>query len=69
MPLLFGLSKSSHTTKELGYLPALEPGQFSVTRYDNQEFHATVESRVAGEECFLLGSIAPPECQMLSLSC
>jgi ribose-phosphate pyrophosphokinase len=67
MPLLFGLSECSHTTKELGYLPALEPGQFSVTRYDNQEFHATVESRVAGEECFLLGSIAPPECQMLSL--
>jgi len=30
-----------------------------VTRYENQEFRATVESRVAGEECFVLGSIVP----------
>jgi ribose-phosphate pyrophosphokinase len=35
-------------------------------RYENQELHASVESRVAGDHCFVLGSITPPECQMVS---
>ena len=66
MPLLFGFPECSQTSKHLCDLPALKPGQFAVTRYENQEFQAAVQSTVAGEQCFLLGSIAPPECQMLT---
>lgn len=35
-------------------------------RYENQEFHAAVQSRVAGELCFRLGSITPPEYRVFS---
>lgn len=66
MPLLFAFPECSRISKGLCELPAFEPGRFSVTRYENQEFHAAVQSRVAGELCFLLGSITPPEYQMFS---
>ena len=66
MPLLFGFPECSQTSKHLCDLPALKPGEFSVTGYENQEFQAAVQSTFAGEQCFLLGSINPPECQMLS---
>ena len=66
MPLLFAFPECSRISKGLCDLPAFEPGRFSVTRYENQEFHAAVHSRVAGELCFLLGSITPPEYQMFS---
>ena len=65
MPLLFGLPGCSHTTKYLCDLPGLEPGKFSVTHYDNQEFRAAVDTPVNGEQCFLVGSVTPPECRLL----
>jgi len=67
MPLLFSLPDYSHISKFLCDLPGLEPGQFSITRYDNLELHSAIESRVAGEQCFILGSIAPPDSQTVSL--
>lgn len=66
MPLLFRFSEYSDTSKFLCELPALKPWQFSITRYDNQDLHANIESIVSGEHCFVLGIITPPECQMAS---
>jgi ribose-phosphate pyrophosphokinase len=66
MPLLFTFSEYSETSKSLCGLPGLKTGQFTILRYDNQELHASVESSVAGDHCFILGSITPPECQMVS---
>lgn len=66
MPLLFIFSEYSPTDKSLCDLPGLKPGQFSIVPYGNQELHATIESKVAGEHCFLLGSISPPEPQLFS---
>ena len=66
MPLLFTFSEYAPTNKSLCDLPGLKPGQFSIVRYGNQELHGTIESRVAGEQCFLLGSISPPEFQIFS---
>jgi ribose-phosphate pyrophosphokinase len=66
MPLLFTFSEYSPTNKSLCDLPGLKPGQFSIVRYGNQELHGTIESKVAGEQCFLLGSISPPEFQIFS---
>jgi len=67
MPLLFTFSEYSQTSKSFCDLPGLKTGQFSVVRYENQELHATIESRVSDEHCFILGSLTPPESQMVSL--
>jgi len=64
--MLFSFSEYAHISKALESFPFLQPGQFSITRYDNQELHAAVQSPVSGEHCFVLGSIAPPEQQMVS---
>ena len=48
----------------LGDLPA---GSFTVERFPNRELHARIESEVAGHDCAVLGSIAPPDEQMTSL--
>jgi phosphoribosylpyrophosphate synthetase len=66
MPLLFTFSDYSQTNAFLCDLPGLKPGQFSITRYDNQELRVTIQSRVTDSHCFILGSVTPPECQVVS---
>ena len=41
---------------------------FSIARYDNQEMHAAIPSHLAGERCFVLGSIAPPDERLISFT-
>jgi ribose-phosphate pyrophosphokinase len=41
-------------------------GQFSIDRFPNQEVHAVIQTNVASEECIILGTIAPPDEQLLS---
>jgi len=41
---------------------------FSMARYDNQELHALIPGHLAGERCFILGSIAPPDEQLISFT-
>jgi ribose-phosphate pyrophosphokinase len=65
--ILFSFSSYEQITREFRTIPLLEVGQFAIGRYDNQELHAKVESPVSGEHCLVLGSIAPPDEQMLSL--
>jgi ribose-phosphate pyrophosphokinase len=45
----------------------LRPGLFRVARFENGELHLIVETPCAGEQCVILGSIAPPDEQVLSL--
>lgn len=66
MPLLFTFPEYAQTSVCLFDLPGVRPGQFSITRYENQDLRATVETSVSGEHCFLLGSISPPDCRILS---
>ena len=66
MPLLFTFSEYLQADKSLCDLPGLKPGQFSIVRYDNQELRVTIQSRVTGDHCFIIGSVTPPECQMVS---
>jgi ribose-phosphate pyrophosphokinase len=65
--ILFSFSNYEHIARELRSLPFLQVGQFAIARYDNQELHAEVQGSVLGEHCLVLGSIAPPDEQMLSL--
>jgi ribose-phosphate pyrophosphokinase len=67
MPLLFTFPEYSRIEKSLRDLPGLTPGQFSITRYENQDLHAGIESLVSSEHCFILGGIGAPDCQTLSL--
>ena len=67
MPKLFSFAEYSHIGRFLDDLPGMEPGQFSLVRHPNQELHAVIQTPVSGQHCFLLGSIAPPDSQMLSV--
>jgi ribose-phosphate pyrophosphokinase len=44
----------------------LQQGKFRITRFDNGELHADVETPVTAQPCLVLGSIAPPDEQLLS---
>lgn len=68
MPILFSFPEYSHVGRALCDLPGMEPGQFSIVRYPNQELRAIVHSAVPGKDCFVLGSIAPPDSQMMTLA-
>ncbi len=65
--ILFSFSNYEHIARELRTIPTIQVGQFAIGRYYNQELHAKVQSAVSGEHCLVLGSIAPPDEQMLSL--
>jgi ribose-phosphate pyrophosphokinase len=41
-------------------------GRFRVRRFENGELHLDLQTLVRGENCFFLGSIAPPDEQLLS---
>lgn len=41
-------------------------GQFRATRFENGELHLTLQTPVAKEDCLVLGSIAPPDENLLS---
>ena len=64
--MLFSFSSCLHIARQLQTLSFVQRGQFTVGRHDNQELHATVQGPVSREHCLILGSIAPPDEQMLS---
>ena len=65
--ILFAFSCYESMAQRLRAMPRVKPGQFTITRFHNQELYAVVEGPVAGEHCLILGSIAPPDEQILSL--
>jgi ribose-phosphate pyrophosphokinase len=44
----------------------LRQGEAVVGRFSNGELHARIETPVAGEECVLLGAVAPPDEDLLA---
>ncbi len=59
--LLFSFEQFSALAKKLLEFPVLDPGKFIIGRYHNREMHAKIFSLVKAQECFVLGTIAPPE--------
>jgi len=51
---------------KLGTSLGIPLGQFSIDRFPNHELHAVIQTEVANEECLILGTIAPPDEQLLS---
>ena len=67
MPILFSSAEYTYMSGFLCEPRGLRAGQFSFVRYPNQELHVEIQSAVAGEHCLILGSLAPPDSQMVSL--
>jgi ribose-phosphate pyrophosphokinase len=67
MPTLFSFVEFSHIGRFLGEVPGLRAGHFSLLRHRNHEWHADIQGPVSGEHCFVLGTIAPPDEQMVAL--
>jgi len=65
--ILFSFPNYEHLSQPLAALSGVRAGNFAVTRFDNQELCARVEGSVSRQTCLVLGSVAPPDEQMLSL--
>ena len=66
--ILFPLKNYEAMGAELAQAqPGLRIGEFQVARFDNGELYAVVHTPVAFKDCVVLGSIAPPDEQLLSI--
>ena len=64
--ILFGFSSYEYITQQLTAASICQSGHFDISRFDNQELCAFVQQPISGEDCLILGSIAPPDEQALS---
>lgn len=64
--ILFSLAAYEGLAGALERLAPLDCGHFSIARFSNGELHATLETTVADQACLLLGSVAPPDADLLS---
>ena len=66
--LLFSFSAYEDIAQQLRAVASVQVGRFTVGRYDNRELHASIEGPVSGEHCLILGTIAPPDECLLSVT-
>ena len=64
--ILFPLPAYERLAGALERLTPLDRGRFSITRFSNGELHATLDTTVAAQACLVLGSVAPPDENLLS---
>ena len=64
--ILFAFEAYRPMADALERATGLVPGCFRVARFENGELHVALETRVANESCLMLGSIGPPDEQLLS---
>jgi ribose-phosphate pyrophosphokinase len=64
--ILFVFPEYAYMERELTALPGIRIGHCCLDRFPNQELHATIQTDEAIEECLILGTIAPPDEQILS---
>ncbi len=65
--ILFALDKHRFMAAALEKGADLQCAPFSVSRFENCELHAEIQTPVENELCLILGSIAPPDEQLLSV--
>jgi ribose-phosphate pyrophosphokinase len=65
--ILFSYPVFQKIAQALRTVASLQAGRFSVSRYATQELHASIEASVSGEDCLILGTIAPPDECLLSI--
>lgn len=66
--ILLAVERYAGTALELEKaIGQLQPGTFRIARFENGELHAYVDTSVTAQRCVVLGSIAPPDEQLLSV--
>lgn len=65
--LLFFLEKFRYLARLLSRSAKLRRSPFRLCRFANKELFLTLKNKVAGQECYILGTIAPPDENLLSL--
>ncbi len=48
------------------HLPDLRSGTFTLARFENEELHLDIQTPANDEHCLILGSVSPPDVQLLS---
>jgi ribose-phosphate pyrophosphokinase len=66
--ILFAVEQCANMALELeNSVGRLQRGAFRIARFENGELHAHVETPVTAQSCLVLGTIAPPDEQILSV--
>lgn len=65
-PTLLTFTSYTYMVEGFKKIPNFISGKFAVERFPNDELHVTLYTDVAERECIVLGSIAPPEVNMVS---
>lgn len=65
-PTLFAFPPYRYMVKNLKKIPNFTIGEFTVDRYPNHELHVMLNSHATERECIVIGSISPPEKNMVS---
>lgn len=67
--ILFALPLYRNMGQELvKKIPRVKLGESAIKRFSNAEIYISATSNVQGERCLILGSIAPPDEQLLAVS-
>lgn len=64
--ILFTFPEYEYIGSPLRKSPGHKKGSFSVNRYANNEIHITLGTDVRGQECIILGTITPPDTNLVS---
>lgn len=64
--ILFAFEAYQAMAAALAKALELTPARFHIARFENGELHLDVQTPVSNENCLLLGSIAPPDEQLLA---
>lgn len=65
--ILFAAPSFASLAAQLQQAVALRHGHYTATRFPNDELHITVHTSVRGESCLLLGSVTPPDDNLLTM--
>lgn len=66
--IIFPFAGYEYFLKRLESLAMAERGTFEIGRFENGELFATVDTSVRTAHCLIVGSVAPPDEQLLSLT-
>lgn len=64
--ILFTFPEYEYIGSALRKSPGYKKGGFSVARYANNEIHISINTDVRGQECTILGTISPPDANLIS---
>lgn len=67
MILAFALPQSCHLLPREGEVPGVSVGRAAIERFANSELYVDLQTDVDGRRCAVIGTLAPPDSQVLEL--